>query len=78
MTKRKREKRKVVADGPGCYVVPFGRYRGETLDAVCSTDEGLQWLDWAVDNFRQTNVVDALRRYADQPDVQKEIARATS
>jgi uncharacterized protein (DUF3820 family) len=27
-------------------VVPFGQYRGRTLDDIARTDEGLLYLDW--------------------------------
>lgn len=26
--------------------IPFGKYRGDTLDDIASTDEGLRYLDW--------------------------------
>ena len=28
------------------FVIPFGKYRGKTLNEVAETDEGLTYLDW--------------------------------
>jgi hypothetical protein len=30
------------------FRLPFGNYRGQTLDEVAATDEGLRYLDWLV------------------------------
>lgn len=28
------------------FVMPFGKYRGKTLDAVAASDDGLRYMDW--------------------------------
>ncbi len=28
------------------WIMPFGKYRGRTLDAIASNDDGLLYLDW--------------------------------
>ena len=30
----------------GDYVMPFGMYKGKTLDNIASSHSGLRWLDW--------------------------------
>ena len=27
-------------------VVPFGKYKGQTIDKIATEDRGLRWLDW--------------------------------
>lgn len=71
----KRQRKRVEADGLGCYVMPFGKHRGQTLDQICSTDDGLRWLDWAVDNIDADNVREKLQQYAGQSAVAAEIAK---
>lgn len=34
-------------------IIPFGKYKGKTLDQIASSDEGLKYLDWLMG---QTNL----------------------
>ncbi len=33
-------------DAAKVFRLPFGKYKGEKIDVVAATDEGLQYLDW--------------------------------
>lgn len=32
------------------FRMPFGKYKGKTLDEIAKTDEGLRYLDWLRDS----------------------------
>ena len=59
------------------YVMPFGKHKGRTLDAIASDDDGLQYLDWMrgarEDDGKNDQVDRALRSYLDDPAIQKEL-----
>ena len=58
------------------FVMPFGKYKGRTLDGIASDDEGLRYLDWLRDERKGVNEVDeALVAYLDDPTIQKELER---
>ena len=57
--------------------IPFGKHKGETLDHVASTDDGLRYLDWLASGdvplFGQFK--EAFLLYMSDSSIQKEIAR---
>ncbi len=62
------------------FVMPWGKYAGETLDRIAQSDEGLSYLDWLRDKRRSDEEVtvrfpidDALDAYLDDPAIQKEL-----
>jgi uncharacterized protein (DUF3820 family) len=58
------------------FVLPFGKYKGKTLDAAAVTNEGLLWLDW-IRGERQgkREPLDlALAAYLDDPTIARAIA----
>ena len=58
--------------GLGDYEMPFGKYEGETLDEIASTDAGLRYLDWAAGEFDGA-AGDAVQAYCEQDTIQREI-----
>lgn len=57
------------------FVMPFGKYKGKTLDEIAKTDEGLLYLDWAVCVSRGL-VLGALNAYLQDPVMEKEVRDA--
>ena len=58
-------------------VIPFGKYRGSTIDAVAETDDGLLYLDWLYGErgTRQGSPLDeALKVYLEDPTIAKELS----
>lgn len=52
----------------GDYVMPFGKYRGKTLDEIGDDDEGVRYLDWLRgERGDDDNVGAAIGRYLDDP-----------
>lgn len=60
----------------GEFKMTFGRYNGQTLDAIASTDEGLLYLDRIVDDIRSPVLKRVVVTFLDQPDVQQDIRAA--
>ena len=59
------------------FIMPFGKYRRDTLDEIAKTDAGLKYLDW-LRGERKSGVesggVDrALCVYLDDPAIAKEL-----
>lgn len=59
---------------------PFGKYRGDTLDKIAETDEGLRHLDWLVGWFAAHPLLfpefrEALRAYLRDPAIEADIRR---
>ena len=61
---------------PDEFVMPFGKFKGQTLDAIASTDEGLLYLDWGVGEFDTGPVLTALKLYLKEPGIQRSIQAA--
>lgn len=59
--------------------IPFGKYKGQAIDSVASSDNGLRYLDWLYDqrqgssNFKEFN--EALDIYMNDPSIKEEIRR---
>ena len=58
-------------------VMPFGKHKGRTIDAIASNDDGLRYLDWLTGERQgQTTQLDiALAVYLRDPSIQKELGR---
>lgn len=65
---------------PRTAVIPYGKRKGRTLDAVASTNGGLIYLDkqrardWVKDNHPA--LADAIAAYLAEPSVARELDRA--
>jgi uncharacterized protein (DUF3820 family) len=60
----------------GRYVLPFGKYRGRTLDDIASTDEGLQYLDWLIGQPWISGLLEGkLLTYLADPAIRRELDR---
>lgn len=55
------------------FTMPFGKYKGKTLDDIASTDDGLLYLDWAYGDFQPGPIRDALTAYFSDPTIQKDL-----
>jgi hypothetical protein len=56
------------------FKMKFGKYKGETLEDIASTDEGLLYLDWArgLDDLWATTQ-DALDSFLNHPSIAAEL-----
>ena len=59
------------------FVIPFGKYSGQTVDTAASTDQGLLYLDW-LRGSRENRSVDspfdlALATYLDDASVKRDL-----
>ncbi len=52
----------------------FGKYRGETLDDIASTDEGLKYLDWLLgESDANAHSYPYLSAYMNDPSIKREL-----
>ena len=59
------------------FVLPFGKHKGKTLDAVASTDSGLRYLDWLYgQEWIRREMADALAAFLSEPSIAKELEEA--
>jgi hypothetical protein len=57
------------------YVLPFGMFKGQTVDQVGTSDRGLAWLDWARGALRlDYHTRNAVCSYLDDPTIAKDLA----
>lgn len=59
------------------YKMPFGKYKGQTLDTIAASNDGLKYLDWLFgelenDSLRQ-ETFRYLKDYLLDPTIQKEL-----
>jgi hypothetical protein len=61
-------------------VIPFGKYRGSTIDSVAETDEGLRYLDWLYGERenRKSPIDEALRVYLSDQTIAAELSKAVA
>ncbi len=59
----------------GSVIIPFGKYRGRSIDSVASTDEGMRYLVWLVDRAGPGRFAVALKAYMADPAVKREVDR---
>lgn len=58
------------------YRIPFGKFKGKTIDQVASSDDGLRYLDWLIGEGKlYGDLKDALETYMSDEVIQKEIER---
>lgn len=59
------------------FVMPFGMYKGKTLEQIAASDRGLGYLDWLrgkMDDEKDMRATSrAIRVYLDDPSIQKEL-----
>ena len=52
----------------GDYMMPFGKYRGQTLSEIADSDEGVRYLDWLRgERGDEDNVGAAIAAFLDDP-----------
>lgn len=60
------------------FIVPFGKYRGKSIDVVASTDDGLLYLDWLRGSRIESNKSDvfdtALATYLEDATIARELS----
>jgi hypothetical protein len=44
---------------PGSFVMPFGKYRGRTLDQIAAEHDGEEYLDWLIGWLEETKQKDS-------------------
>jgi uncharacterized protein (DUF3820 family) len=58
------------------HVLPFGKFRGKTLDEIAESDDGLRYLDWLRgQSFVGSVTATWLRIYLDNPAIKSELAK---
>jgi hypothetical protein len=58
------------------YRLTFGKHKGQTLDQIASTPEGLKYLDWLVDWFTlDPDVKKILLSFLSDPNVKLDLER---
>lgn len=63
----------------GQFRMPFGKYKGRTLDGIASSDDGLRYLDWLLGEQnaqRRPEWGDAVEAYLSDPSIQRELEEA--
>lgn len=66
------------------WVMPIGKHRGKTLDAIATRDDGLQYLAWLRDRYTagartrtpspaERDTLNALSAYLDDPTIKAEL-----
>lgn len=71
----KREATKMTFSEAKLSVMPFGQYRGKTLDQIGSTDKGLLYLDWLRgQGVKSEPLATALSTYLDDATIAKDLA----
>ena len=66
--------RKPTVDEASGVCLPFGRYRGESIEDIGSDDDGLRYLDWLIgQTWVKTDLRDALVVYLGQKLIQQRL-----
>ena len=57
------------------FKMPFGKYKGRTLDNIAQTDDGLLYLDWlsGQEIFENKALEEALKDYLSNEAIQKDL-----
>lgn len=69
---------KMTFDQAKLQCVPFGKFKGQSIDKVASTSRGLMYLDWmmSLKDLREGPFKDALNTYMRDEGIQKEVQQA--
>jgi hypothetical protein len=55
-------------------IMPFGRFKGKTIDEIAMTDDGLRYLDWLYGQKIESPVLwDAINTYMRDPVISREL-----
>jgi hypothetical protein len=55
-------------------VMPLGKHKGETLDRIAETDEGLLYLDWIIgQSWVRPRLQEALSAYLDFAPIRRDL-----
>ncbi len=59
------------------FVMPFGKYKGETLLEISESDEGLKYLDWLLggDIDLRPGTREAIEEFVALPHIEREMER---
>ena len=58
---------------------PFGKYKGQSVDQIASSDKGLSYLDWIVgQDWFNGRIREAVEAYLDGPAMGREVEQAIS
>lgn len=61
----------------GLKVVTFGKYRGQSIEQIGRSDEGLLYLDWLYgQNWLKVELKRSLGAYLNDPVIRNEVAAA--
>ncbi len=55
------------------FKMPFGKYKGEALDTIAETDDGLRYLDWLVGQEPWPPTGPALEAYLSDPAIRADV-----
>lgn len=58
------------------FVMPFGKYKGLSLDKIAETDEGLRDLDWMRGEAYAPHIREVIGAYLDDPTIASELKKA--
>lgn len=61
---------------PGKKVLGFGKYKGQSIDSIATSDAGLKYLDWLVgQSWVFADVRKCLEEYLGDPVIKRELER---
>ena len=60
------------------FDMPFGKYKGLSIDQVSMTNEGVLYLDWLIGEDLYGTFQDALESFMEDPMVQRDVKIAMS
>lgn len=56
------------------FKMPFGKYKGQELDKIAMTDEGLRYLDWLYGSMdKPSPTMESLAAYLGDEGIQREL-----
>ena len=54
-------------------VIPFGKFKGETIEHISRTRTGLLWLDWATDIVQDKRLSEAISVFLGDPGIARDL-----
>jgi uncharacterized protein (DUF3820 family) len=55
------------------YIIPFGKFKGRTIDDIATTDDGLKYLDWLYGETSPGTVKNMLKIYLEDETIAKQL-----